>query len=342
MSLFIAVALTVAAPDAAPAPKIRLAVVGLKAVDVPTGYAEGLTETLAASAADTEVFEVVSPRQVSAVLAYEKRKEVLGACGRDDCYQQVGRLVKARYVVGGSVTRVEERIVFSTVLIDAATGKALRRISRDSDSAAVLIRQARQAMTVLCQPLLEARRGFLKVDVNVAGADLVVDEQRRSTAAGHVIPLAAGPHVVRIDRDGFYSATADVLVRPGRVTIESVTLVPATETIRAYEQRATWMRAGAWTTAALAIGASIGAGVFYARATDNKNFTDEYRAALAVERADLGGYSAYLDHRDSFDTNQGLYIGSLVTAIVAGAAATYLFVAGDPPGRYDEFEAVED
>ena len=322
--------------------KTRLALMPLKSVGTAAGFAEGLTESLATSADNTGVFDVVSPRQVSSLLAYEKRKELTGSCNDEACYVQIARLVRADHLVGGSVAQVGDRIVMNVALIDAREGKALGRITRETKSAAELMSQIKSATIILLQPLLQAREGYLKVTVNVDGAGLVIDETRRSEAAGQLVALAAGPHVVRIDKDGFYSTSADVFVRPGRVTVEDVNLIPARATVEAYERKATWMRAGAWTTGALAVGSAVAAGIFYAQATDNKDFTDQFAASLAIERNALGGYNRYLDERQAFDTNQGLYIGFLVGAIVSGAVSTYLFLAGDPPGRYDEFEAIAD
>ena len=330
-----------AAPaESAAIPKTRLAVLALKNAGTPESFVEGVTETFATSAGNTGVFEVISPRQVAAVLAYEKRKELVGTCAEEDCYLQIARLVRAKHIVGGSIAQVGKKVVLNMVLIDAARGRALGRINREAQSAAALMAAVRPAAIILLQPLLVERQGYLKVALNTDGADLVVDDRQRAEGAGQVMALAAGPHILRVDKDGFYSTTADVFVRPGRVTVEEINLIPAKATVEAYERRATWMRAGAWTTGALAVGAAIGAGVFYSQATDNKDFTDRYASALAVERADLGGYDRYLDERNSFDTNQGLYLGLLAGAIVSGAVSAYLFIAGDPPGRYDEYEAI--
>ncbi len=335
--------LTLVAQPAASEPssaKPRLAVMTFKSAGTPAGFAEGLTETFATAATDVGVFDVVSPRQIAAVLAYEKRKELLGSCAEEACYLQVAKLVNARHIVGGSIAQVGDRLVMNVVLIDAIRGQALERRQEERPSAAGLIANVRRTAIVLLQPLLQQRQGYLRVSLNVPDADLVVDDRLRPEKGGQVIALAAGPHVLRVDRSGFYSANADIMIRPGRMVSERVDLIPARATVEAYERRATWMRAGAWTTAALAVASAVGAGVFYDRATSNKDFTDRYRSAFDADRAQVGSYDRYLEERDAFDTNQGLYLGFLIGAIVAGAASTYLFVAGDPPGRYEDFANV--
>ena len=311
--LLVALTLFVGAPvanvaNAAPK-KTRLAVMTFKSVGTPEGFAEGLTETFATAAANTLAFDVVSPRQVSAVLAYEKRKELVGSCDDDSCYSQVAKLVKARHIIGGSVAQVGDRLVLNVALIDASKGQALARRQRSMASAAALIADVKQTAIVLLQPLLKANQGYVKVNVNVPDANIVIDDRIRSESTGQVITLAAGPHVLRVDRDGFYSANAELLVQPGRMAVERVDLIPARQTVEDYERRATWMRAGAWTTGALAVASAVGAAVFYSLATDNKDFTDRFATSQDINRSSVGTYEQYLEERDAFDTNQGLYLG---------------------------------
>lgn len=318
----------------------RLAVMKLKAAGVPEEYAEGLTETIATAAARTGVFETVSPAQIGSLLAYEKRKELLGGCVEEACYVQVAQAVKAPHLIGGSVAKVGNKVVLNLVLIDATEGKALKRTERETESASALMSAARNATTVVLQPLLEARQGYLKVAANVPDAGLIVDDERRAEGVGQVISLAAGPHVVRVNRDGFYATTADVFVRPGRVSVEEVNLIPAKETVESYERKASIMRWGAYGTAVVAVGAAVASGIFYGRATDDKAAVDRYAQALDVERGGAAAYDDALSARDSFTTNQGLYIGLLGTAVVSAGVSLYLFLSGDDPDRYEEFHGV--
>lgn len=340
--LLVALTVFVGAPVANAAPKTRLAVMTFKSVGTPDGFAEGLTETFATEATNTLVFDVVSPGQVAAVLAYEKRKELVGSCEDDSCYSQVAKLVKAEHIIGGSVAQVGDRLVLNVALIDATKGQALARRQRTMSSAAALIADVKKTAIVLLQPLLKANQGFVKVNVNVPDANIVIDDRIRPESTGQPISLSAGPHVLRVDRDGFYSANAELRIQPGRMAVERVDLIPARSTVEAYERRATWMRAGAWTTGALAVASAVGSAVFYSLATSNKDFTDRYASALDINRSSVGTYDQYLDERNAFDTNQGLYLGFLAGAIVSGAVSAYLFIDGDPPGRYEDFAAVAD
>lgn len=318
----------------------RLAVMKLKASGVPEEYAAGLTETIATSAQRTGVFETISPAQISSLLAFEKRKELLGGCVEEACYVQIAQAVKAEHLIGGSVAKVGEKIVLNLVLIDAQAGRALKRSERETTSASALMSSARNATTVVLQPLLEARQGYLKVAVNVPDAGLVLDDERRAEGAGQVIALAAGPHVLTVKRDGFYATTADVFVLPGRVAEAEINLIPAKETIESYESSANLMRWGAYGTALVAVGAAVTSGFFYNRASGDKDLVDTYAQALDVERSGIATFDDVVAARNDFSTNQALYLSMLGTAVVSAGVSLTLFLLGDDPGRYEEYHSL--
>jgi TolB-like protein len=322
--------------------KTRLAIMALSAAGVPEEYAIGLTETIATHAANTGVFDVISPRQIQSLLAYEKRKELLGGCVEEACYVQIAQIVRADHLLAGTVAKVGDEITLNLVLLDTAKGSALKRTTRETTNASELMAEAKGAAIVVLQPVLSERRGFLKIAANVPDVEVAVDDERRIEGQGQIIPLAAGPHVLKVTRDGFYGSTSDVFVRPGRVSDEEVKLIPAKATVEAYESKAKLMRYGGYAAAVAAVGAGVVAGVFYAKATDNKNTVDHYVNALDSVRASgsVGTYDEARSADSSFSTNQTIYLVSLATAVIAGAASLYCLLAGDDPHRYDEFHSL--
>jgi len=324
-----------------PEEKIRLAVMSISAAGVPDEYAVGLTETIATTIADTGVFETISPRQISSLLAYEKRRDALGGCVEEACYRQIAKLVKAGHLVSGSIAKVGDELTLNLVLIDAKEGSAAKRENRKSKHAADLMTAADEAAIALLQPLLGARQGFLRVAANVPDAELVVDGELRSEGLTQVVALPAGPHIVKLKRAGFYTATAEVKIRPGLVHTEKLALIPAKDTIESYETTANAMRIGAYTTGALAVVGAVAGVLFYTQATDDKLEVDRFASGLSVERAAPGARDAAVQAQDSFNTNQSLYFVGLGTAVVAGATSLILFLTGDDPDRYDEFEGLE-
>ena len=321
--------------------KTRLAIMSISTAGVPDEYAVGLTETIATTIAETGVFETISPRQIGSLLAYEKRRDALGGCVDEACYQQIAKLVKAEHLVAGSVAKVGDELTLNLVLIDAELGSAAKRVNRKSKDAADMMRASDGAAIALLQPLLGRRRGFLRVASNVPDAELVVDDELRAEGVEQVVALSAGPHVVKIKRDGFYAAVAEVKIRPGRVHTERLSLIPAKETIATYESSANAMRWGAYATGAVAVAAGVASAIFYTQATDDKLEVDRFSTALTVEQVDPGRRAAAIEAQDSFGTNQTLYVAGLGTAIIAGATSLILFLVGEDPGRYDEFETLE-
>lgn len=317
----------------------KLAILSLAAQGVPEEYAAALTESIATEITRTGVFETISPRQIASILAYEKRKDTLGACVNDDCFLQVARAVKAGFLIGGSVGKVGEQLVLNLILIGAQSGETLSRAKRETSGATELSAEAYRTAFVLLEPLLSKRRGYLKVNANVDGARIFINGDQRAEPAGQAISLASGPHVVEVKKDGFYPAAADLLIRPGQVLEQRVALIPSKETIEAYETKATLLRVGAYTTGALAVGAAVLSAVFYAQASENKTIVDRFTESRSIDQTAEARARA-LRASDDFSLDQGLYLGALGGAVLLGGASLFCFLAGDDPDRYEQFHEV--
>lgn len=320
--------------------KVRLAIMAISADGVPADYAVGITETIATEIARTGVFDTISPKQIASILAYEKRKDALGGCVEEDCYVQVARLVKAEKLLGGSVAKIGEQLVLNLMLIDAADGKAVNRARRETANPSELLEQSHRTAIVLLQPLLNDKRGYLRISANVGEAAVFVDEERRAEGVSQVIALPAGPHTLRVAKEGFYSSNLDVLIKPSQIETARVSLIPAKETIESYESRASFMRTSAYVTGALAIAAIAGSAIFYTRASSDKEVVDAFAGATDFDRSQAGLREEAVAARDSFELNQGLYLGSILGAVVLGGASAFFFLAGDDPDRYEEFHAL--
>jgi TolB-like protein len=338
---FCLASLVLATPDNDDNQTTRLAIMALSADGVPLAYAVGLTETVATSLAKTGVFETISPKQVSSVLAYEKRRDALGDCDNEDCYTQIAKMVRAQHLISGSVAQVGETIVVNLALIDAAAGKVTKRIDRKFTNPAELMLSVDQAAIALVQPILSAQQGFLKIASNVPNAQIYVDDELRIEGVGQIIALSAGPHVLKVVRDGFYRAATRFSIKPNLVHTEKATLIPAKETMRAYETKANAMRYSAYAAGLLAIGAGVMTGVFYDQATDDKLVVDRFASALEADRAIASRREEAITAQDGFDTNQSLYVVSLSTVVLSAATSFALFLFGEDPDRYEAFTGLE-
>lgn len=322
-----------------PAPKSRLAIVELRTEGVPKPFARGLAETVATTIERTGVFESISPAQVGAVLAFNRRKELTGGCLDEDCYGALARAVRAEHVVGGQISKVGAALALELVLVDAASASTLKRVGREVEDPTELLAQAREATIVLLGGLLAERSGFLKIDGREGAAQVWIDDERRPEGVGQALELAAGPHVVKVSREGFYPATADVSIRPGELSTVRMDLVPAAETVAAYNSQAQALRVTAWGTGAAAIVSAALSAFFYSQATDDKNVVDTFSSANTLQQLSLDRGAA-IAAGDSFETNQALYLTFLGTAIATGLTSIGLFSFGPDPGRYRDFDAL--
>ena len=315
----------------------RIAIMALSADGVPEAYAVGLTESVATSLAKTGIFETISPKQISSVLAYEKRRDALGDCDNEDCYTQIAKMVRADHLVSGSVAQVGDTIVVNLALIDAKAGKVSKRLDRKFSDPTELMLSVDGAAIALVQPILSTQTGYLKISANVPDAQIYVDDELRIESLGQIISLSAGPHTLKVVRDGFYRVSTRFTIKPDLVHTEKATLIPAKETIEQYELSANAMRYSAYAAGLLAIGAGVMTSVFYNQATEDKLVVDSYASALESERAIPERREAALAAQDGFDTNQSLYLISLSSAVLSAAASTALFLFGDDPDRYEAF-----
>lgn len=314
----------------------RVAVLALKTHEVPPAVAAAVTETVATEVARAGVFEVVSAAQVDVLLSLGARQEKLGSCTDGACYARLATLLEAEHVVGGQVVGVGDRLVLDLIWVDAGSGQTVERVHREG-SAAALLRQARRAAVTLMQPLLEARSGLLSVRSNVAGAQVSVDDRLRAEGLARAMEVAAGPHVVRVEAEGFYAGVAEVAVRPSQVTEVTVDLIPAEATVRRHRRQARTLRTTAWITAGASVVSGVLAGVFYGLASQNQEFVQAYAGATAEDRASVGTRSEALTAASDFDTHQGAYLALLGTSVLSGLASVGLFVFGPDPHRYDRY-----
>lgn len=314
----------------------RLGFLSLKTEGTQATYGAGLTESLATWANQTGVFRAVSPTQLQALLAHERKKDLLGQCTDAECYRTVGALVHAPHLVVGSLALVGGDYVMNLALIDTQSGEAISRAARKERRPEDILKNGHKALTILLQPLLSERQGALVLQGNadVYEAAIEVDGRRRAERPGQPIMLSAGPHVLRVYKDGFYAVETDLKIQERVTNAQRITLIPAQETIEAYESKASWMRSGAIATLGLAVASGVVAAVYYGRASDDIDAVSSYSSALRENRTPALDAATVDGHTNSFSTNQGVYIAGLTTAVLSAGVSTYLWLKGGAPNRY--------
>jgi hypothetical protein len=192
-----------------------------------------------------------------------------------------------------------------------------------------------------------SRRGRLVLDVSEPDPDVFVDGKPRG-AYHQPLPMAPGPHEVRIVRAGFLAAAREVTIPEGGETSAAITLAPTPETRAAYQQHVDTQRRWGWIGtvggAALAAGAGLVVALNRGPLADAQANIDAVRGrdpcktAIAHDTSDPACAEMLAAADDRFNarqTRQNVGLGVLgVGLAAAGVGATLLLTAGDPH-RYD-------
>jgi hypothetical protein len=88
--------------------------------------------------------------------------------------------------------------------------------------------------------LLEPRVGTLRVDCEVPGASIVIDEELSPTALGQPLRVTAGKHFVTVSKDGYSSRTVGVEVEGRREAHVKVDPVKDVVVIKAKSRAWVW------------------------------------------------------------------------------------------------------
>lgn len=191
-------------------------------------------------------------------------------CTDDACLTGVGYDAQAAYLLVGNLTRSGAGYGMTAILVDVLNGATIASAAFElpPDPAGF----AAAAASPL-EPLANAiategpTSGGLAVTVDQVGAAIFVDGQRAGTSP--LAPLrdvAAGPHTVRVELEGFITVEQAVEVTPGAQAAVQATMVPLPpppEPVPAapppiYTRWWLWTAVGA---AAVAIGLGVGLGV---------------------------------------------------------------------------------
>lgn len=126
------------APMGGPVAVLPVLVKGLPAADDVSAM---LTQELSLRLAETPGLNVVGAEEVRALLAHEAERQGLG-CADDGCLMEVVGALGARFVVTGSVSRVDARLVWAASMVDQKTAQVVTRAYVQAHSVESLLAQS--------------------------------------------------------------------------------------------------------------------------------------------------------------------------------------------------------
>ncbi|MFL5322058.1 MAG: PEGA domain-containing protein [Myxococcaceae bacterium] len=331
----------------------KLALVDLRSAPDSAQLASALTGMVGVELQRLGTFEVTTAEQVRTLTAFERQKALLGTSESTDALSKLAASLQARYLVSGQVTRLKGDKGAVTLQLDLLDADAGKNISAESVTAATdgeLAQKVGPLVLKLCGKALSGMTGTFYADVREAGATVKIDDVVRGTSPlpGR-LELPAGPHLLSVERDGFVAFQKEIRVKAGDHVEEQVALVPSTDFVEHYEAKASRMRVGAYICTGVLVAGIASAGYFRYQAnnlfgTPEKAGTFAFHQSLlnqGVETDDTGDHRVEAQKlKTQIQNQQTLSLVSAGVAAAAGVGAVYLFLAGDPPGKYQRYQVM--
>jgi TolB-like protein len=319
--------------------RVKIAVLDLQARGVDPALAQSGGTLIASELNKLEVFKVISREDIRNMLSFEKDKERLGCEADQACLAEIGGALGVEYIIAGSLAAIGDQTVLSLTLNNIKTATVENRLSENvSGKGDALIQAISRNSKALVSKIMKGREGYLILVVAETGAVVKIDGQiRGTTPVKGRMTLNWGPHLLEVEKAGFVSYSEDISVPNKQVLAKNIALVPSNDFIDAYESRARKMRLGAWITsgvAAAGVATAIGFNAWSART--ETAFSNAKATYLQTNK------QTDYDHMKSLSdsgNNQVLLARVGLGVAVAGlAAATYFWVAGDDPRKYEEYK----
>lgn len=304
-----------------------------------------------------QLFRVNTAETTRVILGVDRQRQLLGC---ENCSAtSLGELTSFEYLVTGKLLRVgsgrDSTYTLLLTLLKVGSASPLSSVRTTAKGEEKLLQEVPPTTLKLVGKLLEGRQGALVVSSSEVGAAVKIDDTQVGTTPLQArVPVAAGPHLLAVEKDGFTQVRKEVRITADQVSDEYVRLVPSPDMAEQYEAKANRMRVLAWSAAGVAV---AGAATFILGTVvgNNKYGTPLSEGTFEWHRSFLKNgeevstvpencYKGECDHRAAAGTLKAeieswqaiSYVG-LGVAGAGAAAAGILFVVGDPPGKYEAY-----
>ena len=224
------------AQDPAQQEPLMIGVLDLEANNVDVGEAAAITNRLRLSLNQTGVFRLIERANMDQILD-EVGFQLTGACDTDECIVQVGKILGARKMVAGSVSKVGNMYTLQIRLIDIETSEIDLEVVDDvfggieevlTDATFSVAQQlAGLDETQILQPQGQPTTGGGAASISVTSdppnANVTIGGESKGTTPLE-INVAAGSHEVTLELDGYAAQTRTVQLTGGTTKTENFTL----------------------------------------------------------------------------------------------------------------------
>jgi TolB-like protein len=353
----------------------QIAVMDLEAKNVDKVLADSATDVVTNGLRELRVFRVISRSEIKQMLTIDReRQSVASGCSESSCLTEIGSALGARYLIVGSITGINKEkgpYTLRVQLFDMNKAVvASEQLRQDLKSGKEVVDAAPNVAVAVVRPILDKEQGFLELVARENGCNVTIDGRLVGVTPLRVTSLGWGPHRVVVEKTGFIAWAKDVQVEKNQATTEAVSLIPSPDFIDGYKARNRILRYGAYgTTVLAAAGFAAAAYLQFAKIDPTfERFKDLGAAWNAPDKSGIleGACTTAFNRDASAKGNPGpptadikssmdacyRYADSLAKAgaghvtnariatgvgVASAVGATYLWLSGEDPGRYDAF-----
>lgn len=343
---FTVAAMLAQAPAATPAekPNPRIAVPDFQTSAGNESLAAMVAGSVATEIDRTGLFQVTTSDQVRALLSLERQRQLLG-CSDDSCNSDIAGQLGVDYMLNGRLTRLVDSKKATTavnldlVMLEVKSGKRVSSREIKAGSEAELVSKLQEGVAGLIAPLLAGRQGFLVVIASEDGSIVKVDgTQLATTPMTQRLAIAGGPHVLRIEKEGFTAVQKQIRIAPDQMADEAIRLLPSPDYVEAYERKMWTLRIGAFSAAGMAVIGGVIFGVMQGQAQYNYRDANPsfltLRNELATDESKRADAEAL---RNTINTQLAVSYVAGGVGIAAAVTSVVLLFVGEDPNRYQSY-----
>lgn len=296
----------------------------------------------------TGLFLVTTSDQVRSLLSLDRQRQLLG-CNDDSCNSNIAEQLGVDFMVNGRLTRLTDAkkattgLTLDLAIIDVKTGKRVSSREVKGTSEADLVSKLTENVAALISPLLTGRQGFIVVIASEDGSVVKVDgTQLGTTPMTQRLQVPGGPHILRIEKEGFTSVQKQVRVAPDQVTEEAVRLMPSPDFIEGYEKKQWGLRIGAFIAAGVAVAGITTFAIMQGQAQSSygdpsqpNSFAGLRSSLVTMEDPEVRKKAEDLRNKINSQLAISYVAGGL--GLAGAVTATVLFLIGEDPNKYQSY-----
>ena len=300
----------------------------------------------------TGLFLVTTSDQVRSLLSLDRQRQLLG-CNDDSCNSNIAEQLGVDFMVNGRLTRLTDAkkattgLTLDLAIIDVKTGKRVSSREVKGTSEADLVSKLTENVAALISPLLTGRQGFIVVIASEDGSVVKVDgTQLGTTPMTQRLQVPGGPHILRIEKEGFTSVQKQVRVAPDQVTEEAVRLMPSPDFIEGYEKKQWGLRIGAFIAAGVAVAGITTFAIMQGQAQSSygdpsqpNSFAGLRSSLVTMEDPEVRKKAEDLRNKINSQLAISYVAGGL--GLAGAVTATVLFLIGEDPNKYQSYRGVK-